>query len=144
MKKLLYHSLLFVITILPFTIACNKDNTGIEVNLAYQLIADKTWYLDYSQTTNGSTVSTRTFLGQPTYFINYLKNLATTDSDGLVGVYEIAKTDTALQIKVLAKTNSGNPSAYTYEIESIGQKSMIMSYSRNNIKTRLFFSSQQK
>ena len=143
MKKLLYHSLLIVITILPFTIACNKDNTGIEVNLAYKLIADKTWYLDYSETTNGTTVSTRTFLGQPTYFINYLKSLATTDSDGLVGVYEISKTDTALHIKVLAKTNNGNPSAYTYEIESIGQKSMIMSYSRNNIKTRLFFSTQK-
>jgi hypothetical protein len=143
MKQLLYNSLLIIFCILPFTIACNKDNTGIEVNLAYQLIADKTWYLDYVQTTTDSTVSTRTFLGQPTYFINYLKSLATSDSDGLIGVYEIAKSDTVLLIKVMAKTNSGNPSAYSYEIESIGKKSMIMSYTKNNTKTRLFFSTQK-
>ena len=123
--------------------ACNKDNTGIEVNLAYRLIADKTWYLDYAQTTTGSNISNKTYLGQPTYFINYLKNLATSDSDGLVGNYEIVKNDTALQIKVQAKTSSGNASNYTYEIESLGAKSMIMRYSKNNIETRLFFSTQQ-
>jgi hypothetical protein len=123
--------------------ACNKDNTGIEVNLAYRLIADKTWYLDYAQTTSGNIVSNRTYLGQPTYFINYLKSLATSDSDGLVGVYEIIKNDTALQIKVQAITVSGNASGYTYEIESIGAKSMIMRYNKNSITTRLFFSTQE-
>lgn len=123
--------------------ACNKDNTGIEVNLAYRLIADKTWYLDYAQTTSGNIVSNRTYLGQPTYFINYLKNLSTSDSDGLVGIYEIIKNDTALQIKVQAITASGNASGYTYEIESIGAKSMIMRYNKNSITTRLFFSTQE-
>lgn len=123
--------------------ACNKDNTGIEVNLAYRLIADKTWYLDYAQTTSGNIVSNRTYLGQPTYFINYLKSLSTSDSDGLVGIYEIIKNDTALQIKVQAITASGNASGYTYEIESIGAKSMIMRYNKNSITTRLFFSTQE-
>jgi hypothetical protein len=123
--------------------ACNKDNTGIEVNLAYRLIADKTWYLDYAQTTSGNIVSNRTYLGQPTYFINYLKSLSTSDSDGLVGIYEIIKNDIALQIKVQAITASGNASGYTYEIESIGAKSMIMRYNKNSITTRLFFSTQE-
>ena len=123
--------------------ACNKDNTGIEVNLAYRLIADKTWYLDYAQTTSGNIVSNRTYLGQPTYFINYLKSLSTSDSDGLVGIYEIIKNDTALHIKVQAITASGNASGYTYEIESIGAKSMIMRYNKNSITTRLFFSTQE-
>lgn len=132
--------LLFIVSLI---LSCNKDNSGIEVNLAYRLIADKTWYLDYAQTTTGSKISNKTYLGQPTYFINYLKNLATSDSDGLVGNYEIVKNDTALQIKVQAKTSSGNASNYTYEIESLGAKSMIMRYSKNNIKTRLFFSTQQ-
>jgi hypothetical protein len=123
--------------------ACNKDNTGIEVNLAYRLIADKTWYLDYAQTTSGNIASNRTYLGQPTYFINYLKSLSTSDSDGLLGIYEIIKNDTALQIKVQAITASGNASGYTYEIESIGAKSMIMRYNKNSITTRLFFSTQE-
>jgi hypothetical protein len=142
MNKTFFNTILSIFLIIQMTIACNKDNTGVEVNLAYQLIADKTWYLDYSQTTAGSIISNRTYLGQPTYFINYLKNLATSDSDGLTGVYAIEKTDSSIQIKVQAKTNSGNPSAYTYEIESIGKKNMIMSYTKNNTKTRLFFSTQ--
>jgi len=143
MRNNLFKSAMKLWLLVLIASACNKDNTGIEVNLAYRLIADKTWYLDYAQTINGNTVSNRTYLGQPTYFINYLKNLATSDSDGLVGVYEIIKNDTAVQIKVQAMTASGNASNYTYEIESIGAKSMIMQYNKNSITTRLFFSTQE-
>jgi hypothetical protein len=98
--------------------------------------------LDYAQTTNGSIINTKTYLGQPTYFINYLKSLSTTDSDGLVGAYEIVINHSVLQINVNAKTNSGNESSYTYEIESLGKKNMIMSYVKNDVKTRLFFSTK--
>ena len=93
MRNNLFKSAMKLWLLVLIASACNKDNTGIEVNLAYRLIADKTWYLDYAQTINGNTVSNRTYLGQPTYFINYLKNLATSDSDGLVGVYEIIKNE---------------------------------------------------
>ena len=143
MRKHLLKAAMQLCLLVIIASACNKDNTGIEVNLAYRLIADKTWYLDYAQTTSGNIVSNRTYLGQPTYFINYLKNLSTSDSDGLVGIYEIIKNDTALQIKVQAITASGNASGYTYEIESIGAKSMIMRYNKNSITTRLFFSTQE-
>ncbi len=143
MKTSFYNIFIYFIIISTILIACHKEDKDIEVNLAYQLIADKTWYLDYSQNISGSTVTNRTYLGQPTYFINYLKNLATSDSDGLIGIYEIIKTDSSLVISVQAKTNSGNPSTYNYEIESIGQKNMIMNYNKNNTKTRLFFSTQK-
>ena len=124
-------------------IACSKDVKDTEINLTYQLIGNKTWYLDYAQTTTNSITNTKTYLGQPTYFINYLKNKTTTDSDGLSGTYSIMKMGTLLQIQVQAKTLSGNPSAYTYELENIGARNMILSYELNNTKTRLFFTSQQ-
>ena len=124
-------------------IACSKDVKDTEINLTYQLIGNKTWYLDYAQTTTISITNTKTYLGQPTYFINYLKNKTTTDSDGLSGTYSIMKMGTLLQIQVQAKTLSGNPSAYTYELENIGARNMILSYELNNTKTRLFFTSQQ-
>ena len=124
-------------------IACSKDVKDTDINLTYQLIGNKTWYLDYAQTTTNSITNTKTYLGQPTYFINYLKNKTTTDSDGLSGTYSIMKMGTLLQIQVQAKTLSGNPSAYTYELENIGARNMILSYELNNTKTRLFFTSQQ-
>ena len=124
-------------------IACSKDVKDTDINLTYQLIGNKTWYLDYAQTTTISITNTKTYLGQPTYFINYLKNKTTTDSDGLSGTYSIMKMGTLLQIQVQAKTLSGNPSAYTYELENIGARNMILSYELNNTKTRLFFTSQQ-
>jgi hypothetical protein len=142
MKKICVSTLVFGLLLLLTFAACNKENKAIEVKVAYLLIADKTWYLDYAQTTNGSIINTKTYLGQPTYFINYLKSLSTTDSDGLVGAYEIVINHSALQINVNAKTNSGNESAYTYEIESLGRKNMIMSYVKNDVKTRLFFSTK--
>jgi hypothetical protein len=138
-NKLPTISLKVLLLIMLFN-ACSKDTSGFDVGLAYKLIADKTWYLDYAETTTGSNISTRTYLGQPTYFINYLKSLATTDSDGLVGVYSIQKDNQNLKIQVSAKTNSGNASSYNYTIESIGANNMILSYVNNNIKTRLFFS----
>lgn len=125
------------------SLACSKDVRDVDVNLSYELIGNKTWYLDYAQTTKNSIVNTKTYLGQPTYFINYLKNKTTTDSDGLTGTYSIMKMGSLLQIQVAAKTLNGNPSTYTYEIENMGFKNMILSYELNNTKTRLFFTAQQ-
>jgi hypothetical protein len=142
--KNLFSTLPLTLLFLIFnSFACSKDVKDVDVNLTYQLIGNKTWYLDYAQTSTNSIINTKTYLGQPTYFINYLKNKTTSDSDGLIGTYSIIKMGSILQIQVQAKTISGNPSAYTYELESIGAKNLILSYDLNNIKTRLFFTSQQ-
>ena len=142
--KNLFSTLPLTLLFLIFnSFACSKDVKDVDVNLTYQLIGNKTWYLDYAQTSTNSMINTKTYLGQPTYFINYLKNKTTSDSDGLIGTYSIIKMGSILQIQVQAKTISGNPSAYTYELESIGAKNLILSYELNNTKTRLFFTSQQ-
>ena len=142
--KNLFSTLPLTLLFLIFnSFACSKDVKDVDVNLTYQLIGNKTWYLDYAQTSTNSIINTKTYLGQPTYFINYLKNKTTSDSDGLTGTYSILKMGSILQIQVQAKTISGNPSAYTYELESIGTKNLILSYELNNTKTRLFFTSQQ-
>jgi len=142
--KNLFSTLPFYLLFLVFSsLACSKDVNDVDVNLSYQLIGNKTWYLDYAQTSTNSIINTKTYLGQPTYFINYLKNKTTTDSDGLTGTYSIMKMGSLLQIQVAAKTISGNPSTYTYELENIGSKNMILSYELNNTKTRLFFTAQQ-
>ena len=142
--KNLFSTLSFTLLFLIFnSFACSKDVKDVDVNLTYQLIGNKTWYLDYAQTSTNSIINTKTYLGQPTYFINYLKNKTTSDSDGLTGTYSIIKMGSILQIQVEAKTISGNPSAYTYEVENIGAKNLILSYELNNTKTRLFFTSQQ-
>ena len=142
--KNLFSTLPLTLLFLIFnSFACSKDVKDVDVNLTYQLIGNKTWYLDYAQTSTNSIINTKTYLGQPTYFINYLKNKTTSDSDGLIGTYSIIKMGSMLQIQVQAKTISGNPSAYTYELESIGAKNLILSYELNNTKTRLFFTSQQ-
>jgi len=142
--KNLFSTLPLTLLFLIFnSFACSKDVKDVDVNLTYQLIGNKTWYLDYAQTSTNSIINTKTYLGQPTYFINYLKNKTTSDSDGLIGTYSILKMGSILQIQVQAKTISGNPSAYTYELESIGAKNLILSYELNNTKTRLFFTSQQ-
>lgn len=142
--KNLFSTQSFTLLFLIFnSFACSKDVKDVDVNLTYQLIGNKTWYLDYAQTSTNSIINTKTYLGQPTYFINYLKNKTTSDSDGLTGTYSIIKMGSILQIQVEAKTISGNPSAYTYELENIGAKNLILSYELNNTKTRLFFTSQQ-
>jgi hypothetical protein len=135
---LLLSSLLFL-----FTISCSKEIAPSEATLSYQLIADKTWYLQYVQTTTGTITSTKSYLGQSTYFINYLRNLTTLDSDGLAGTYSLQNINNLLQIQVIAKTPNGNSNTYQYEVVSLGAKNMILSYSSGAIKTQLFFSTQR-
>jgi hypothetical protein len=126
-----------------FTISCSKEIAPSEATLSYQLIADKTWYLQYVQTTTGTITSTKSYLGQSTYFINYLRNLTTLDSDGLAGTYSLQNINNLLQIQVIAKTPYGNSNTYQYEVVSLGAKKMILSYSSGAIKTQLFFSTQR-
>lgn len=118
--------------------ACTKDTTQAEIDLSYRLLSDKIWYLDYSITGTSST----SYIGQSTYFISFLKNYTTSDSDGYTGDYSIKKVDGALQIHVIAKSTSNNTFPYVYTIKLVGAKSLILTYTINKITTELYYSSK--
>jgi hypothetical protein len=118
--------------------ACSKDETTAELNVAKNMISDKTWYLDFSITNN----VTKSYVGQTTYFINFLKSGQTKDSDGISGTYTVQKPNTTMQVYVIASTISGAPANYTYDIESIGSQNLILSYTKNGLKTQLYYSAK--
>ena len=134
-KYILYISLLVVANIT----SCSKDTTLAETNLAQKMIQDKSWFLDYSQTGT----LTKTYVGQATYYINFLKNLTTQDSDGLIGSYSVEKINGQLQIHVQAKTSNGNPIEYIYDIVSVGSENLILSYTINGKTTQLYYTSKR-
>ena len=136
MKKYLLYSLLAAAT---FIGSCSKDTTMAETNLAQKMIQDKAWFLDYSQT---GTI-TKTYVGQATYYINFLKNLTTQDSDGLNGSYSVEKVSGQLQIHVQAKTSNGNPIEYIYDIVSVGSENLILSYTLSGTTTQLYYSNKR-
>lgn len=123
--------------------ACNKDTAGTEINLATNLLADKTWYLEYTQTTTSAGTNTRTYVGQSTYFVNFLKNKTTVDSDGLTGTYTVEKINNQLQVHVQAHTSNGNAIEYVYNIESLGAKKLVMHYTINTVLTKYYYSSSK-
>lgn len=143
MKKYFKYVVKSVLAILLVTqlISCKKDNSNADIQLAYQMLADKTWYMDFSIS---GTVK-RTYVGQSTYFIDFLKNKTTLDSDGLTGIYTIEKIGEALQIHVQAQTSSTNPVEYVYTIESIGANNLILTYTMPgaSLKTKLYFSTNR-
>lgn len=118
--------------------ACTKDEKVAELNVTKNMISDKTWYLDYSVTNN----TTKSYVGQTTYFINFLKTGSTNDSDGIKGSYQIQKPANMLQVQVTATTASGTPANYTYDIESVGSQNLIMAYTKNGIRTQLYYSTK--
>ena len=136
MKKYLLYSLLAAST---FIGSCSKDTTLAETNLAQKMIQDKAWFLDYSQTGT----LTKTYVGQTTYYINFLKNLTTQDSDGLNGTYSVEKVSGQLQIHVQAKTSNGNPIEYIYTIVSVGSENLILSYTISGKLTQLYYTSKR-
>ncbi len=143
MKSVLQYSIgLFMFGLLTTQLAsCKKETSNADVQLSYQLLADKTWYLDFSIT--GTTK--RTYVGQSTYFIDFLKNKTTVDSDGLTGFYTVEKVGNQLQIHVQAKTTSTNNVEYVYNIESIGSGNLILTYTVTGAteSTKLYFSTNK-
>jgi hypothetical protein len=134
-KYLLYISLLAITN----TTSCSKDNVLAETKLAQKMIEEKAWFLDYSQTGT----LTKTYVGQATYYINFLKNLTTKDSDGLNGSYSVEKVSGQLQIHVQAKTSNGNPIEYIYTIVSVGESNLILSYTLSGKTTQLYYTSKR-
>jgi hypothetical protein len=124
--------------------ACSKDAAKAELNTSYRLLLDKTWYLEYTVTNYGQADSTHSYIGQATYFISYRKNLSTLDSDGIEGSYALQLSTDQLLMNVTAKTANLNATNYQYEVLSLGEKDMILSYKKGNIRTKLFFSTERK
>jgi hypothetical protein len=121
-----------------FLFSCKKEAGKNELNLAYQMISEKIWYLSYSQTITSTKTTEKNYVGQATYFIKFLKDYTTVDSDGLKGVYNIEKVDGVLQIHVNAKTQSQNTIEYVYNVESLGASNMIL-YSKVGSVTNKFY-----
>ena len=138
MRKFLLY-LLIVAFIGTSITSCSKDTAFAETSLAQKMIEDKAWFLDYSQT---GTLK-KTYVGQATYYINFLKNLTTQDSDGLNGSYSVEKVNGQLQIHVQATTNNGNPIEYIYDIISVGAENLILSYTLSGKTTQLYYTAKR-
>lgn len=120
--------------------SCSKDTSSPDTILSELMLQDKTWFLDYSITTTGSSSLTKTYVGQSTYFINFLKNRSTKDSDGLNGTYQLKNIGGKLQIQVNAKTLGLVTVEYTYIVESVGAKDLVVSFVSNSQTTKRYFS----
>lgn len=128
------------LTIIVLLSACSKDAITSDIILSEQMLQDKTWFLDYSITTSGSSSVTKTYVGQSTYFINFLKNKSTNDADGLNGTYLIKRVGSKLQILVTAKTAGNSNVEYTYTVESVGAKDLVVSFTENSQTIKRYFS----
>jgi hypothetical protein len=143
MKMKIMNNLLKTSVLLIAFASCSKDAAIAMLDTSYKLLSDKTWYLQYTVTNNGISDSTHSYVGQPTYYINYRKNLSTLDSDGLEGTYSIQENANKLLINVIAKTANLNATNYQYEVVSLGAKDMILSYKKGTVSTKLFFSTEK-
>ena len=104
------------------------------------MLSDKIWYLNFKQ--QGSV--TNSYLGSNTYYIKFLSNKTTEDSDGLVGTYSISETGGQLQINVNAKTTNSNSITYTHKIETIGDKKLVLSYTPTGQTNKITLSYSSK
>lgn len=140
MKKIVHYTIALLCMAIFATqlTGCKKETSNAEIQLSYQMLEDKTWYLDFSITG----ASKRTYVGQSTYFIDFLKNKMTVDSDGLTGTYTVEKIDGQLQLHVQATTTSTNTVEYVYHIESIGSSNLVLTYTATGatVPTKLYFS----
>ena len=135
--KILYTILLSVII---FTMnACNKETPTTQTDVMNSMLTNKNWYLDYSITGT----STKSYVGQATYFVTYLKDGTTKDSDGLTGTYTVEIVNNQSQIHVQLKTASGNPLEVIYNIISVGDTKLVLSkVVTSGTATQLYFTNK--
>ena len=135
--KTLYTLLIIAIT---FTlVACNKETATTQTDVMNNLLTNKNWYLDYSITG----ASTKSYVGQSTYFVTYLKDGTTKDSDGLTGTYTVEVINNQSQIHVQLKTANGNPLEVIYNILSVGETKLVLSkVITTGTATQLFFTNK--
>ena len=135
--KTLYTLLIAAIT---FTlVACNKETANTQTDVMNSLLTNKNWYLDYSITVT----ATKSYVGQSTYFVTYLKDGTTKDSDGLTGTYSVEVINNQSQIHVQLKTAGGNPLEVIYNIISVGETKLVLSkVITTGTATQLFFTNK--
>jgi hypothetical protein len=103
------------------------------------MLTNKNWYLDYSITGT----STKSYVGQSTYFVTYLKDGTTKDSDGLTGTYTVEVINNESQIHVQLKTAGGNPLEVIYNILSVGETKLVLSkVVTSGTATQLYFTNK--
>lgn len=138
MKNIFTIFLAFIL--ITTAVACNKETATTSSDVMQNMIANKTWYLDYSIT--GTTI--QNFVGQSTYYISFLKNGTTKDSDGLNGTYSISNNNGVYTLVVNAKTLNGNTLNYSHTLESVGDVKMVQSFiaSGQSNKTTLYFTNK--
>ncbi len=130
---------LFIVTIALTLTACNKETATTQTDVMNAMIANKTWYLDYSVT--GS--ATKSYVGQSTYFVTYLKDGSIKDSDGLTGIYTVELINGKSQIHVQVKTANGNPLEVIYDIISVGDSKMILAKQvTSGAATQMYFTNK--
>lgn len=133
---------LYTLLIAAFTltlVACNKETPTTQTDVMNNMLTNKTWYLDYSVT--GST--TKSYVGQSTYFVTYLKDGSVKDSDGLTGTYTVELINSKSQIHVQVKTANGNPLEVIYDIISVGDSKMILAKQvTSGATTQMYFTNK--
>jgi hypothetical protein len=134
--KRIYTILVSVITLA--IISCNKETATTQTEVMNSLLTNKNWYLDYSITGT----STKSYVGQSTYFVTYLKDGSTKDSDGLIGTYTVELINNQSQIHVQVKTANGNPLEVVYNIISVGETKLILSKLSTGTPTALYFTNK--
>jgi len=125
--------------------SCNKESANTQTNVMNNLLTNKNWYLDYSITeamTSTTPVVLKSYVGQSTYFITYLKNGDTKDSDGITGTYTVELVSGQSQIHMQLKTSNGNPFEVVYSIISVGESNMILSKLVSGPATKLYFTTK--
>lgn len=120
MKK--FHIILIAVIVLT-QFSCNKETSATQPDVMNNLLTNKTWYLDYSITGSAS----KSYVGQSTYFVTYLRDGTIKDSDGLIGTYTVENIYNQSQIHVQVKTANGNSLEVIYDIISVGANKMILS-----------------
>jgi hypothetical protein len=134
--KRIYTILVAVITLT--IISCNKETATTQTEVMNSLLTNKNWYLDYSITGT----NTKSYVGQATYFVTYLKDGTTKDSDGLMGTYTVELINNQSQIHVQVKTANGNPLEVVYNIISVGETKLILSKVSSGTPTVLYFTNK--
>jgi hypothetical protein len=129
----------FTFTLFTGIVACSKETTTTQTDVMNSMLTNKNWYLDYSITGT----STKSYVGQSTYFVTYLKDGTTKDSDGLTGTYSVEVIGNQSQIHVQLKTASGNPLEVIYNIISVGETKLVLSkVVTTGAPTQLYFTNK--
>ena len=129
----------FTFTLFTGLVSCNKETATTQTDVMNNMLTNKNWYLDYSITGT----STKSYVGQSTYFVTYLKDGTTKDSDGLTGTYSVEVIGNQSQIHVQLKTAGGNPLEVIYNIISVGETKLVLSkVVTTGTATQLYFTNK--